>query len=140
MAEYSHKRFIVTINGRNIDGWDNSADSYSIAPVGDAGDFTSAFGNDVWVDSGSYAETLTLKLLQHHPDNAFLQNIFADQRRDLGEANRIQHRAYDPVNKEEITAVNGRIANNGALSRGNAHNTMTWTIKFPKVDRKLPQE
>lgn len=139
MAEYSHKRFIVTLNGTIIDGWDNSADSFAFAPSGDAGDFTSAFGNDVWVDSGNYAEVLTLKLMQHHPNNGFLQNLFNDQRRDLGEANRIQLRAYDPVNGEEITAVNGRISNQGSFARGNAHNANNWQIKFPRVDRKLPE-
>lgn len=139
MAEYSHKRFIVTINGHVITGWDNSADSYALAPVGDAGDFTSAFGNDVWVDSGDYSETLTLKLLQHHPDNGVLQDIFNQQRNNLSAENRIQHRAYDPVNGEEITAVNGRIMNSGSMTRGNAHNSNTWVIKFPQVNRKLPK-
>lgn len=139
MAEYSHKRFIVTINGRVIDGWDNSADSFAFAPVGDAGDFTSAFGNDVWVDSGDYSETCTIKLMQHHPDNGFLQELFNEQRREMGEGNRIQLRAYDPANKEEVTAPNGRIQNQGSFTRGTAHNANTWVIKFPRVDRKLPK-
>ncbi|MED6004940.1 MULTISPECIES: DUF3277 domain-containing protein [Enterobacteriaceae] len=138
MAEYSHKRFIVTINGENIDGWDDSTDSFVFAPVGDAGAFTSAFGNSVWVDSGNYAETCTLKFLQHHPNNGFLQKLFNDQRRDLSEANRIQLRAYDPVNGEEITAVNGRIQNQGSFTRGSGHNPNTWVIAFPEVNRKLP--
>ena len=139
MAEYSHKRAIVTINGRTITGWDNSGDSFAVAPVGDAGAFTSAFGNNVWVDSGEYGETVTLKLLQHHEDNAFLQDIFNDQRNNLSGDNAINLRYYDPINLEELNAVKGRIPNQGTFARGNAHNTNSWVIAFPKVDRKLPK-
>lgn len=139
MAEYSHKRAIIVINGRTFTGWDNSADSFNMSPVGDAGAFTSAFGNSVWVDSGEYGETATLKLMQHHEDNAFLQDIFNDQRNNLSGDNALTLRFYDPINGEEINAVKGRIPNQGGFTRGNAHNPNTWVIAFPKVDRKFPK-
>ena len=36
MMIYSHARSQIVINGRTITGVDPSADSYSLAPVGDA--------------------------------------------------------------------------------------------------------
>lgn len=138
MAEYSHKRSICVFAGETIVGWDNSADSFSTAPVGDAGAFTSSFGNSVWVDSGEYGETVTFKLLQHHPNNAHFQRIFNDQRTNLNADNAGNLRYYDPINLEEINGIGGRIVNQGTFSRGNAHNTMTWTVVFPKLDKKLP--
>lgn len=140
MAEYSHKRFLFSINGITFDGWDNSADSFSLAPIGDFGAFTNGFGNHVWVDSGDYSETLTFKLMQHHPNNSDMQEL-VNNYKDNGPTltNRITFRAYDTINKEEFYATDGRITNGGTLARGNAHNPNTWTIVFPEVSHKLPK-
>ena len=140
MMIYSHARSQIVINGRTITGVDPSADSYSLAPVGDAGAFTGAFGQNIWVASGETKENLTLKLLQNHPDNGFLQKLFDDQRQNPSMDNVIQHKYNDPINGDEIVATGGRIMNGGTYARGNAANANTWVIQFPKVIKKFKDE
>lgn len=140
MMIYSHARSQIVINGRTITGVDPSADSYSLAPVGDAGAFTGAFGTKIWVDSGETGEILTLKLLQNHPDNGFLQKLLDDQRLNLSKDNEIQHKYNDPINGDEIVATEGRIKNGGTYARGTGANANTWVIEFPKVIKKFKDQ
>lgn len=130
---FSLNKFLLTLNGKPYNEFDKSTDAFSLAPAGDAG----AFVSGVWVDSCEYVETLTLKLPQHASQNAYLQEIYDEQRRDLSKDNEIQMRAYDAINGDEITAVGGRIKNQGGFVRGTGYNPNTWTIDFPKVTRKL---
>ena len=134
---YDHSRSQIVINGRTITGCDESADSYSFAPVGDAGAFTGAFGSNIWVASGETKENLTLKILQNHADNGFFQKLFDDQVNNPSMDNVIQHKYNDPINGDEVIATGGRILNRGTYARGTSANAMQWVIQFPKVTRKL---
>lgn len=137
---YSHNRSQIVINGRTITGCDPSAGSYSLAPLADAGAFTGAFGTNIWVESGSTTEALTLTLLQNHPDNGFLQKLFDDQRLNPSMDNVIQHKYNDPINGDEITATGGRIVNGGTYARGASANPNAWIIHFPKVIKKFKDQ
>ncbi|MDF7681186.1 DUF3277 domain-containing protein [Enterobacteriaceae bacterium ESL0689] len=69
-------RSTLSLNGYEITAWDESSDSFSLAPVGDDGAYTiGAGGRGVFVFTGNESGILTFKLLQHSADNKFLCDL-----------------------------------------------------------------
>lgn len=134
MAEYSHKRFIVSLNSFEtsitVDEWDNSADSFSFGKTGESLSLTEAFGNHVFIDSGSNSHTLQIKLMQHGKNQRDLRKLQAMQSKDISSVS-INLFAKDPINGDEMIATGGKIQTPATSARGNAHNSNTWVILFP---------
>jgi hypothetical protein len=140
MAIYKHSQSVLTLSGYELSAFDESADSISIAPVGDEGAYTiGASGRGVFVATGNESGVLTVKLLQHSRDNKFLSEQFAAQRNNLKNFVPIEMYFKDTLNGDEFIGTRGFFTTPPTFARGTAHNIMTWVISFEKAQFKLEQ-
>ncbi|BEM41651.1 hypothetical protein SME13J_02700 [Serratia marcescens] len=132
--KYDHKQSVLTLSSYSITAFDESGDSLSIGPVGDIGAYTiGAGGRGVFVSTGNESGTLTLKLLQHSPDNAFLSNQYNLQVNSLKAFTPIEMYFKDTINGDEAVGTRGYFTTRPTTARGTSHNATTWTITFEKV-------
>lgn len=138
MSVYNHKRLMVSINGYEFTAFDESADSLSIAPVGDDGAFTiGANGRGVYVFSGNESATVTLKLLQHSEDNAFLSRLRNQILSSQSAPTALELYIKDTWNGDEIIGHVGFFTTPPTITRGTSHNPTQWTVQFERVITKL---
>ncbi|MFS4413474.1 phage protein [Providencia sp. T47] len=138
MSVYNHKRLMVSINGYSFTAFDESADSLSIAPIGDDGAFTiGASGRGVFVFTGNESATLTLKLLQHSADNKFLSDLRNQILNSQSAPMPLELYVKDTWNGDEIVGHVGFFTTPPTTSRGTSHNPTQWVIQFEQVITKL---
>lgn len=138
MAVFSLHRFIVVINGVTFDEWDASTDSFSFTPLADKMAFVESFGSHIFIDTGSRAHVLQIKLPQHSALQKTMRDWANQQDRDISSIN-FTLRAFDPINGDEITGAKGQIQTASGVVRGNGHNPNTWSIVFPVSNIKESQ-
>ncbi|PHM54533.1 phage protein [Xenorhabdus sp. KK7.4] len=130
MAHYNHAQGILTISGYEITGFENATDALSIAPVGDDGDTTYGVnGNGVFVASCNTGMILTLKLLQHTPDNEFLNKLRNIQNNTPKAFSPLHIYYKDTMNGDEIVLEQCFFTTPPTHARGTGHNGVTWTLK-----------
>ncbi|MBD2785379.1 DUF3277 family protein [Xenorhabdus sp. DI] len=130
MAHYNHSQAILTISGYEISGFENAADALSIAPVGDDGDITYGVnGNGVFVATCNKGMILTLKLLQHCADNEFLNKMRSMQINTPKAFSPLHVYYKDTMNGDEIMLEGCYFTTPPTITRGTAHNGVTWTLK-----------
>lgn len=138
MAVYRHDRSILMLNGYEITAFDESSDSLSIALAGDDGAMTTgAGGRSVFVFTGNESVILTIKLLQHSPDNEFLSQLRNRILNSQSAPTPIEMYFKDIWNGDEITGERGFPTTPPTISRGTGHNAATWTIQFERGVTKL---
>lgn len=123
----------VLINGYEIKDWADGGDVISFAYNNDAGAMTvGSRGRGVFVANQNRSATLTIKLLQHTPDNKFLQRLTAQQRDSLKTFTPLTLAIRDLINEDRATGVSGFFTTLPGLVRGNAHNDTTHVIVFER--------
>ncbi|CAQ85195.1 MULTISPECIES: phage protein [Photorhabdus] len=138
MSQYNHANSILTISGYEISGYENAADALNFAPVGDDGDITYGINGDgVYVATCNKGLIITIKLLQHCESNEYLNNLRNTQI-NIPKAYTPAYIYYkDVINGDEIIAERCFFTTPPTITRGTAHNTMTWTLKSTKSTMKL---
>ncbi len=121
----------VLINGYEIKDWADGGDVISYAYVTDAGAMTiGARGRGVFVANQNRSTTLTIKLLQHSPDNKFLNRLSALQRSNMKGFTALTLSIRDLINEDRASGTSGFFTTLPGLVRGNAHNDTTHVIVF----------
>lgn len=125
----------VLINGYEIKDWAKGGDAISFVYNTDAGALTmGARGNGVFVANQDRSGTLTLKLLQHSPDNKFLQRLSARQRNDMKSYVPLTLSIRDLINEDRASGISGFFTTLPGLVRGDAANDTTHVIVFEKAN------
>ena len=138
MAYFDIKQVNLSLNTRAITGLTTDNDAISVAFTGDAGKWTlGANGSGVWTANSDASGTLTLKLVQNHPDNAWLSQQFALQRNDLRAFTPFSLVIRDLLNNDLVSASNGMFSTPLKFVRGAQPNSSTWTIAFESVQFTL---
>lgn len=138
MAYFDIKQVNLSLNTRAITGLTTDNDAISVAFTGEAGKWTlGANGSGVWTANSDTSGTLTLKLVQNHPDNAWLSQQFALQRNDLRAFTPFSLVIRDLLNNDLVSASNGMFSTPLKFVRGAQPNGSTWTIAFESVQFTL---
>ncbi|MDF7679104.1 DUF3277 family protein [Enterobacteriaceae bacterium ESL0689] len=138
MGLYRHDRSILSLNGYEITAWDESSDSFSLAPVGDDGAYTiGAGGRGVFVFTGNESGILTFKLLQHSADNKFLCDLRNQILNSQSAPTPIEMYFKDTWNGDELVGQAGFFTTPPTHARGTAHNPNTWIIQFERIVTRL---
>ncbi len=138
MAYFDIKQVNLSLNTRAITGLTTDNDAISVAFTSDAGKWTlGANGSGVWTANSDTSGTLTLKLVQNHPDNAWLSQQFALQRNDLRAFTPFSLVIRDLLNNDLVSASNGMFSTPLKFVRGAQPNGSTWTIAFESVQFTL---
>ncbi|MBP6018798.1 MAG: DUF3277 family protein [Burkholderiaceae bacterium] len=128
---FDPKLHSVLINGYEINGWAKGGDVVSYVYNSDAGALTvGARGGGVFVANQDRSTTLTLKLLQHSPDNKFLQRLSSVQRNDLKAFVPLTLAIRDLINEDRASGVTGFFTTLPGLVRGDTANDTTHVIVF----------
>lgn len=123
----------VLIDGYEFKDWGDGTDVISFQYNADAGALTvGARGRGVFVANQNRSATLTLKLLQHGPDNRFLNRRAALQRDNLKGFMPMTLTIRDLLNEDRAIGERGYFTTLPGLTRGNAHNETTWVIVFER--------
>lgn len=121
----------VLIDGYEIKDWAEGGDVISYAYQADAGAMTiGSRGRGVFVANQNRSTILTLKLLQHGPDNKFLNRLSSLQRTNLKGFTALTLNIRDLINEDRATGIQGFFTTLPGLVRGNAHNDTTHVIVF----------
>jgi hypothetical protein len=128
---FDPKLHSVLLNGYEIKDWADGADVISYAYQTDAGAMTiGSRGRGVFVANQNRSTILTLKLLQHTPDNKYLNRLAAQQRNNLKTFVPLILAIRDLINEDRATGIQGFFTTLPGLVRGNAHNDTTHVIVF----------
>lgn len=123
----------VLINGYEIKDWGDGGDVIDYKYNNDAGALTvGSRGTGVFVANQNRSTTLTIKLLQHSPDNKFLNRLLAQQRDNLKTFVPLELAIRDLINEDRGSGVQGFFTTPPGLTRGNAHNDTTHVIVFSR--------
>lgn len=123
----------VLINGYEIKDWATGGDVISYTYQTDAGAMTiGARGRGVFVANQNRSTILTLKLLQHGPDNKFLNRLSSLQRTNLKGFAALTLTIRDLINEDRATGTQGFFTTLPGLVRGDAHNDTTHVIVFER--------
>lgn len=137
-GSYSLDSCRLEIGSFTITGLESASDSISFAPVGDDGDMTYGTNGDaVFVHSSNKGYTVTIKTLQHTETNQILNDLRNDQVNYPRTAKPLPIYFKDLINGDEIYLTNCYFTTPPTITRGNAHNSMTWTLKGVMTNIKL---
>lgn len=121
----------VLINGYEIKDWAKGGDAISYVYNTDAGALAmGSRGNGVFVANQDQSTTLTLKLLQHSPDNKFLQRLSAQQRNNFKTFVPLTLAIRDLINEDRASGTEGFFTTLPGLVRGDVANDTTHVIVF----------
>lgn len=135
---YDPKSSVVMINGREITGFADGADSISFAPAADIGQLTiGATGKGVFVATNNNSVATTLRLLQNDADNQFLNELMTRQRKMLKSFETVTLYFKDLINGDTYTCSDGYFIVRPTYTRGNQANIHQWDITFINGDEKL---
>ncbi|MCS2154350.1 DUF3277 family protein [Scandinavium goeteborgense] len=138
MAYFDIKQVNLSLNTRAITGLTTDNDAITLKSNKDAGAWTmGANGSGVWTANSDTSGTLTLKLVQNHPDNAWLSQQFALQRNDLRAFMPFALVIRDLLNNDLVMASNGMFSTPLTFTRGAQPNVSLWTIAFESVQLTL---
>jgi len=130
MAVYDHKQSILRLSGYEITAFSDAGDSLSIVEAADAGAYTWGTNGGVFVASGNEGLILTIQLLQHSADNAYLSALRNQQKGNIKSFVPFEMFFKDTLNGDEAVASSGFFTTAKTMARGNAHNSETWVIAF----------
>lgn len=134
MAVYDHKYCVLTLNGYELGDFAESGNVVSINNASNAGEYTiGATGKGVWVASGNQSGTLTIQLLQHSKDNAYLDILRNQQINSLKSFTPLEMYFKDTLNGDEAVGYKGYFREPVALERGTSHNAQTYVIVFERL-------
>lgn len=137
MAYFDIKQVNLSLNARAITGFTADA-AISLAATKDAGAWTmGASGKGVWTANPDTSGTLTLTLMQNHPDNAWLSQQFALQRNNLRAFTPFSLVLRDLLNSDIVTASNGMFTTPPTIARGSDVGNCVWKIMFESVQFTL---
>lgn len=138
---YSLENTTLTIGGYSVSsGLEDASDSIAFAPNGDDGDITyGTNGEGVFVHTCNKGGVITIKCLQHTETNQILNDLRNDQNNFSQNFSGVPVYFKDLANGDEIFATNCFFTTPPTITRGNAHNTMTWTLKAIKMTMNLKE-
>lgn len=129
---------VLTTNGIELRGFENTQDSISFAPVGDDGDITYGINGDgVFVHSCNQGATVTIKILQHAEANKILNELRNEQVKNSRTSQPCVISYKDLRNGDEFLLTGCWFTTPPTHARGTAHNGNTWTLKATKAEYKL---
>ncbi|WP_410009804.1 DUF3277 domain-containing protein [Pantoea agglomerans] len=131
MAAFDIKQVHLMLNERVITGFtaENNAIDYKYAK--DAGEYAiGAHGTGVFVSNPDESTVLTLRMLQHHPDCAWLSQQRALQRKSLKVFTPFSLIITDLLNDDVATGSKGYFTALPAYTRGAQHNPNAFTMVF----------
>lgn len=131
MAAFDIKQVHLMLNERVITGFtaENNAVDYKYAK--DAGEYAiGAHGTGVFISNPDESMVLTVRMLQHHPDTAWLNQQRALQRRDLKSFTPFALIITDLLNDDVATGSKGYFTTLPTYTRGAQHNPNAFTIVF----------
>lgn len=131
MARFDIKQIHLMLNERVITGFtsENNAVDYKYAK--DAGEYAiGAHGTGVFVANPDQSTVLTIRMLQHHPDCAWLSQQRALQRQDLKSFTPFSLIITDLMNDDVATGSKGFFTALPAYTRGAQHNPNVFTLAF----------
>lgn len=132
---FDPSQYSVLINGYEIKDWADGGDVIDLKYNKDAGTMTvGARGRGVFVANQDRSGTLTLKLLQHGPDNKFLNRLTAQQRDSLKTFQPITLAIRDLLNEDRASGVKGYFTTLPGLTRGNVANDTTHVLVFEQIN------
>lgn len=131
MARFDIKQVHIMLNDRVITGLsaENNAIDYKFAK--DAGEYAiGANGTGVFVGNPDQSTILTIRMLQHHPDVAWLSRQRALQRQNLKSFTPFSLIITDLMNDDVATGSKGFFTALPAYTRGAQHNPNVFTLAF----------
>lgn len=136
--KFDPSQHVILINGREVKDWTKDADAINLAFNAPAGEnIMGVSGKGVFIANPDKSATLTIKMLQHSPDNKFLNDLQSSQRSDLGKFKPLTLEIRDLVNADVATAQNGYFTTVPNFVRGVGHNATAWAIVFQQANVKL---
>lgn len=131
MARFDIKQVHLMLNERVITGFtaENNAVDYKYAK--DAGEYAiGAHGTGVFISNPDESTVLTIRMLQHHPDVAWLNQQRALQRKSLKSFTPFSLIITDLMNDDVATGSKGFFTALPAYTRGAQHNPGVFTLAF----------
>ncbi|MEA1064746.1 phage protein [Erwinia sp. HR93] len=131
MSRFDIKQVHLMLNERVITGFTSENNAIDYKYANDAGEYAiGAHGAGVFVANPNESTILTIRLLQHHPDNAWLSQQRALQRKDLKSFTPMALIITDLMNADVATGSRGFFTALPAYTRGAQHNANVFTIAF----------
>ncbi|SET17303.1 phage protein [Thorsellia anophelis] len=136
--KFDPSQHVVLINGREIKDWTKDADAISLVFNAAAGEnVMGVSGKGVFISDPDRSATLTIKMLQHSPDNKFLNDLQNIQRNDMKNFKAMSLEIRDLINQDVASAANGYFTDIPGFVRGVGHNTTQWVMVFQQANIKL---
>lgn len=118
-----------SVKGRNIRDWTDGADALQVNYTDPAIEVVQGVNMAAFIATNKGGCEVTLNLLQGGDDSKFLDGL-AKESKNLKSFTPFEARYKDTISGEESTFSMGIILQRPNMTRGNAHNNTTVTIRF----------
>jgi len=138
MAVFDPKQVSVIINDYRVQNWADGNDVIIAKFTVPHGELKIGAGGDgVFVQNPNESGVITLKILQHSADNAFLDSLRRIQRQAISTFVPLALSIKDLLNEDQVTASMGYFTTPPEYNRGATANPVTWTIEFESMAMRL---